>query len=74
MSKRKLIYRDADYVNFNDGAIRPLVELHYDMVEFDPAKTYDPTDFVVSTFQQDFLADPWYKPLEDAGHAIVINH
>jgi hypothetical protein len=36
MSKRKLIYRDADYVNFNEGIIRPLIELHYNMVEFDP--------------------------------------
>ena len=74
MPKRKLIYRDADYVNFNDGVIRPLVELHYDMVEFDPAVSYDRTDFVVSTFQQDFLIDPWYRPLEDAGHSIVIDH
>ena len=49
MSKRKLIYCNNDYMNFNDGVIRPLIELHYDMVEFDPDKTYDSTDFVVST-------------------------
>lgn len=63
-----------DYPNFNNGWIRPLVERWFDMVQYDPAETYQTSDAVMPTFIQAFRSEAWFRPLEQAGHRVVIDH
>jgi hypothetical protein len=60
--------------NFCTGWILPLVEQHFDMIEYDPAATYSRDYAVIATYQQDFEAEPWYSELEQSGHKIILDH
>lgn len=73
-SKPRLIFREEDYPNFNNGWIRPLVEKWFDMVEYDPAEKYHAADTVLASFTEDFLPDAWFRGLEQAGHRVIIDH
>lgn len=73
-SKPRLIYREKDYPNFTNGWIRPLVERCFHMIEFNPGTHYHANDIVMSTFTENFLEDAWFRPLELAGHKILIDH
>lgn len=73
-SKPRLIFRTEDYPNFNNGWIRPLVEIWFDMVEWDPAMKYPAGDIVLASFTEDFLPDAWFRGLEQAGHRVIIDH
>lgn len=73
-SKPRLIFRTDDYPTFNYGYIRPLIDRWVDMIEYDPTATYLATDVVITTFQQDFLADAWFRQLENQGHRVLIDH
>ena len=74
MSKPKLIYRSEDYPNFTQGWIRPLVDPWFEMEHWDSSKTYDPSVLVLTTYQQDFDPQSWYRPLEQRGHRIIVDH
>ena len=74
MSKPKLLFRTQDMPNFNSGWILPLVVEHFDLVEYDPVSTYSRDYSVLTVYQQDFEAEPWYRHLEQAGHKIVLDH
>lgn len=74
MTKPRLIYRTQDYPNFSQGWIRPLVEHYFDMSEWNPDRSYDSDVTVLTTYQQDFDADAWFRPLEAAGHKVVVDH
>lgn len=74
MLKPKLLYRSADMSNFRTGWILPLVTEHFDMIEYDTDTSYSPDHAVFTTYQQDFLAEPWYHDLEQSGHRIILDH
>jgi len=70
----KLIYREQDYCNFIAGWIRPLAEERFQLVPWDPTARYGPGHAVLSTFQQDFDARAWFRPLEQQGLPVIIDH
>lgn len=74
MSKPRLIFRIDDYPNFNQGWVRPLVERHFEMIEWDPNGQYRQDDTVLVYFTNDFDDNSWFRPLEQAGHKIVLDH
>lgn len=74
MSKIKLLYRVEDCANFMHGAVLPYVQDHFDMLQWCPDQTYSLDTVVLTTYQQDFLPDSWFRPLEQAGHKIVVDH
>ena len=75
MSNRpRLIFRIDDHPNFNQGWIRPLVEQRFEMIEWQPDIVYQDDDIVLATFQQDFVPDAWFRPMERQGHRVIIDH
>jgi hypothetical protein len=74
MSKIKLIYREQDYPNFSQGWIEPLVLKHFAFELWDPNQKYSKDTVVLATYQQDFDPNAWFRPFEQAGHRIVIDH
>lgn len=74
MSKPKLICRTQDYPNFLQGWITPLVTPHFDLVEWQPDAKYHTSDTVLAYFVQEFNEDAWYRPLERAGHKVILDH
>lgn len=51
-----------------------MVEQWFDMVPWNADHKYSPQDVILSTYQQDFLPDAWFRYLEKSGHRIVIDH
>jgi len=74
MARPKLIFRVEDYSNFNQGWVRPWVEQHFEMVEYDAGTQYAPNTPVLATYQQDFVPDAWFRTLEQRGHPVIIDH
>lgn len=74
MSKPKLIFRVEDYPNFNQGWIEPLVKKHFDFEPWQSDQSYSADTIVLATYQQDFDPNAWFRPLEQNGHKIVIDH
>ena len=74
MSKPRLIYREQDYVNFLQGWVTPLVTPHFDLVPWQPNQHYNKSDVVLAGFVQDFDSNAWFRPLEQAGHRVILDH
>lgn len=74
MLKPKLIFRSQDNTGFGQGWIMPIVQDHFDLTEYDPAATYSTQDAVLTVYQTEFEPDPWWKPLEESGHKIILDH
>ena len=74
MKKPKLYYREQDYPCFNLAWVRPWVDQHFDMVLWCPESRLRSEDTVLTVYQREFEADAWYRPLEQAGHRILVDH
>jgi len=74
MSRPKLIYRTEDCPNFTQGWLMPLVEKYFELVPWNPTVTYDLGHAVLTTYQQDFDPNSWFRGLESRGHRVVVDH
>lgn len=74
MSKIKLLYRCDDYPNFVHGAVVNYVTDYFELITWEPNQTYDPDTVILTTFQQDFIADAWFRPFEQTGHKVIVDH
>ncbi len=77
MSKQKLLYREQDYANFLCGWIRPIVDRHFELVPFEPGRSYSNDHAIYTTYQQDFYnqnRSAWFRDLEFRGHRVIIDH
>jgi len=70
---QKLIYNKEDYASFTLHWVKPLIEQHFEMVQYDPATTYNKQDAVLVTYASR-VSNLWYQPLIDAGHRLVVDH
>lgn len=70
---QKLVYNLQDYPSFALPWVRPLIEQHFEMVQYDPATAYHPQDAVLVTYASR-VNNLWYRSLTDAGHKIVVDH
>lgn len=75
-TKTKLLYHYEDYVNFTQGAIAELVKPHFDLIQYDPACSYDPRDTVILTvfWRAKKPESAWYWPFRQQGFRIVVDH
>lgn len=76
MTKIKLLYFEQDYPNFTQGSIAPLVLLHFDLVQYESDRQYNPADTVIlTTFWRAKNPDTaWYRDFQQAGFRIVVDH
>lgn len=70
---QKLIYNKEDYTSFALPWVQPLIEQHFEMVQYDPGTTYNKQDAVLVTYASR-VSNLWYQPLIDAGHKLVVDH
>lgn len=73
MARPRLIYRADDYTNFAQGWILPVVQQYFDFVSIDQTQV-QPGDVIFTAYQTARSADPWYKPYQQAGHKIIVEH
>lgn len=73
MLKRKLLFNSADHSNFQVGFIAREVDAWFEFVEYQPGHTYDTSHTVLTTYQTDFQAQPWYSHMADT-HKIIVDH
>lgn len=71
--KQRLIYNTQDYPSFALAWVRPLIEQHFEMVQYDPAHTYNLTDALLVTYASR-ISNLWYRPLFERGHKLIIDH
>jgi len=76
MTKIKLLYFEQDYPNFTQGGIAPLVQQHFDLVQYQPGTKYNPADTVIlTTFWRAKNPDTaWYCDFQQSGFRIVVDH
>jgi len=75
MSKIKLIYSTTTHPCFTQGFVRALVDEQFDLVEYDPTKTYSPLDTVVLQTHVGVLQpEPWHIHLVEQGFKTVVDH
>jgi hypothetical protein len=75
MSKIKLIYSTTTHPCFTQGYVRGLVDEQFDLVEYDPTKTYLPQDTVVLQTHVGVLqSQPWHTRLVEQGFKTVVDH
>lgn len=74
MALPKLLYRVEDYPNFNQGWIRPLVDVHFELVPWVPGTDTSTITAVLTTYQEDFLEHAWFRPWEQAGVPVIVDH
>jgi hypothetical protein len=75
MSKIKLIYSTTTHPCFTQGFVRKLVDDFFDIVEYDPDKTYSPLDTVVLQTHVGVLQpEPWHTHLTQQGFKTVVDH
>lgn len=70
---QKLIYNHKDYTSFALAWVRPLIEQHFEMVQYDPAATYQKQDAVLVTYASR-ITNTWYQGLVERGHKLVVDH
>ena len=70
---QKLIYNQNDYPSFIMLWVRPLIEQHFELVQYDPAATYNTQDAVLITYASR-VSNSWYQSLIDAGHKLIVDH
>ena len=51
-----------------------MVQRHFDLEVWQPKKHYSADITVLTTYQQDFEPMAWFRPLEHAGHRVVVDH
>lgn len=69
----RLIYNPADWVSFNQAWIRPIVQVHFDLVPYDPAASYTAADTVLVTYVEYAQAN-WFHTLQAQGSRVVVDH
>jgi hypothetical protein len=81
MAKPKLIVNsnksiDNDYTSFVLPWILPEITLHFDVVYYDPADTYNPHTDIVGTFYayKQTNSTHWWSSLQQQGHKVIIDH
>lgn len=72
-SKPRLIFNPADYSNFAQAWIQPLVQQKFDFVACNDVEI-NSTDIILSTYQERFRSQPWYAPYKENGNRIIIEH
>ncbi len=51
-----------------------MVTPHFDLVPWQPNQHYNKSDVVLAGFVQDFDSNAWFRPLEQAGHRVILDH
>ena len=74
MSKQVLVVNPCDYVSFAHPHIRPVITKYFDIEDYDATKTYFPGQHIPVVSYMQELEDPWYQPLVDRGHGLVVDH
>lgn len=73
MTRPRLIFNPADYSNFAQAWVLPLVQQKFDFVSCREVEI-QPTDIIYSTYQERFQAHPWYTPYRENGNRVIIEH
>ena len=73
MNKPRLIYNPADYTNFAQAWIRPVVDQVFDFVPVDQT-TVQKNDVIFTTYQTAREPHAWYQQYRQAGHLIIREH
>jgi hypothetical protein len=73
MARPRLIFNPADYSNFAQAWIVPLVQQEFDFVSCEDVEIQS-TDIVYSTYQERFRPRPWYEPYQANGNRVIIEH
>jgi len=72
--KPRLIYDHNDCPSFNIYWVRPIVEQHFDLVQYDPAASYDPAgDFALVPYANR-ITNTWHQSLTARGHRLIVDH
>ena len=70
---QKLIYNPQDSVSFVMPWVRPLVEQHFELVQYDPSACYTKDHAVLVTYASR-MNNLWYQRLVKNGHKLVVDH
>ncbi len=71
-AKLKLLYDVNQWCALSSSFLQPLWDQYFKRVAIDPAKTYDPKEYMV--YSHFSTADEWIKPWQDRGFKIIVDH
>jgi hypothetical protein len=75
MSKINLLVKNTDYTTFNASHfLHPHIEKYFTLVEYNPAQTYSPNEYVLMVTYASMSRDQWYLPLAESGFKLIIDH
>ena len=75
MTAINLLVKTTDYTTFQISSfLHPLIKDYFTLVEYDPAQTYDPAEYIILVTYSSIVRDNWYQPLVANGFKLIIDH